>query len=658
MLYINILFFRYYSIMIKRQEEFKYLIEENLICGKVKMKGRLHYKDNYAVSEVVGGILLVLIALVVFSIIYMNVTSEDIGFYNTNVIIVGSVNDDGIVVLEHKSGDVIKSYKVSVSHPNGTLIGSKTYNDEWKIGENRYPLSDITDIKLVNETISLIVSIHTKNDDGQEQKIFEAELFGKVTKSTIFVNEDDPYGNSTGPLLISSLRNNTTDEDLICYDYNIQTDFDPSSYIYNWFVDSQPLTKILLPFDKNDADIIRDFSSHDNNATNHGSSWSNDGVIGGCYQFSGNNYISLPYVFSSGGYADDFTIEFWIKTTQNNAVLVSYLDNNMFNIKIIDGMIQWDTFVQGSLDETKGKTVINDGNWHHIALSYASSNGVSEIFIDGILDESKISHNPGDRLGEGTIKTGFIGKSNDSLDQETWDVLTYDDFESGWGSYTDGGWYCSLYTSGTYAHQGSNAACIERNQGWSSSFYYTNSINVESYNSIQIDFWLYSHNINERGKLFIKYYDGSQWINIREYNVEEDFQNNQFQQIKIMINKTEYNFPTNMKLRFECHTSSFWDNGKLYLDQIYVNATIGGNELSNYSGFIDEFAIYNKPLSYEQIYQNYLCKKEGNSNQSVIVSDETTIHQEWNCKITPVCETQIGDYFESNKLTIKEYDWS
>ena len=38
-----------------------------------------------------------------------------------------------------------------------------------------------------------------------------------------------------------------------------------------------------------------------------------------------------------------------------------------------------------------------------------------------------------------------------------WTTITYDDFESGMGNYTDGGADMSLYTGGTYSYQG-NAA--------------------------------------------------------------------------------------------------------------------------------------------------------------------------------------------------------
>jgi len=50
--------------------------------------------------------------------------------------------------------------------------------------------------------------------------------------------------------------------------------------------------------------------------------------------------------------------------------------------------------------------------------------------------------------------------SEDNQSWDSWDLLTYDDFEDGFGNYTSGGGDCELYTGGTYAHQESNAVNI------------------------------------------------------------------------------------------------------------------------------------------------------------------------------------------------------
>ena len=104
-----------------------------------------HFQNNHAVSVVLGGMLLVLIAVATFSIIYINVTSQELDVFNTNVRIEGYVDDNGLIVLEHKSGETIDSYKVYVYYPNETLIGTKTCNnDNWAIGEIRYPLEAVS----------------------------------------------------------------------------------------------------------------------------------------------------------------------------------------------------------------------------------------------------------------------------------------------------------------------------------------------------------------------------------------------------------------------------------------------------------------------------------------------------------------------------------
>jgi hypothetical protein len=152
----------------------------------------------------------------------------------------------------------------------------------------------------------------------------------------------------------------------------------------------------------------------------------------------------------------------------------------------------------------------------------------------------------------------------------TWTVLTYDDFENGWGNYTDGGIDCLLYASGTYAHQGSNAANIRDNSNDLSSFYYTTGRDVDTpgYTSIKLDFWFLTTGLNNGHDFIVKYWTGSTYVEIErlEYNV--DFTNNQFYQKIIWINETEYTFPSDMKILFECDAQN--DNDDVYLDEIYV----------------------------------------------------------------------------------------
>jgi PKD repeat protein len=98
-----------------------------------------------------------------------------------------------------------------------------------------------------------------------------------------------------------------------------------------------------------------------------------------------------------------------------------------------------------------------------------------------------------------------------------WTVITYDDFESGWGSYTDGGGDCSRYTSGTYAHQGNAAADIQDNSGTASSFYHSAGYNVSGYTELEVEFWFYAVSTESGEDFWVQYYDGSTWRTVATF---------------------------------------------------------------------------------------------------------------------------------------------
>jgi hypothetical protein len=152
-----------------------------------------------------------------------------------------------------------------------------------------------------------------------------------------------------------------------------------------------------------------------------------------------------------------------------------------------------------------------------------------------------------------------------------WTELTYDDFESGWGSYTDGGRDCKRYTGGTYAHQGTCAANIQDNSGTTSSFYYTNGVDVDTpdFTQIKVEFWFYAKNMVSGEDFWLQYYDGSTWRTVASYAMGSDFSNNVFYNKTVYIDEANYIFPTNMKVRFMCDASSNRDD--VYIDEIRVS---------------------------------------------------------------------------------------
>jgi len=153
-----------------------------------------------------------------------------------------------------------------------------------------------------------------------------------------------------------------------------------------------------------------------------------------------------------------------------------------------------------------------------------------------------------------------------------WTELTYNDFESGWGNYTDGGVDCSLYVAGTYAHQGSSAADVQDNSGTASSFFYTNGVDVHTpgYTQIKVEFWFYAVSMETGEDFWLQYYDGSTWRTVKAWASGADFSNGAFYNPVVYINEAGYTLPTNMKIRFMCDASDNDDD--VYIDEVRVSA--------------------------------------------------------------------------------------
>ena len=118
----------------------------------------------------------------------------------------------------------------------------------------------------------------------------------------------------------------------------------------------------------------------------------------------------------------------------------------------------------------------------------------------------------------------------------TWQTITYDDFEAGWGNYTDGGGDCSLYVDGSYAHQGSNAADIQDNSGVASSFYHTNSYNLTGYTEVELDFYFIAVSMdNSNEDFWLQVYDGSSWVTVGDWDQGTDFDNGTFYHVTVNL---------------------------------------------------------------------------------------------------------------------------
>ncbi len=167
---------------------------------------------------------------------------------------------------------------------------------------------------------------------------------------------------------------------------------------------------------------------------------------------------------------------------------------------------------------------------------------------------------------DGETKVGYITVSAGS----GWTVITSDNFETGFGSYTDGGTDCSRYTSTTHAHQGAAAIDIQDNTT-TSLFSHTATYNVTGYNTLEVSFWFKAVSMETGEDFWVQYFNGSTWQTVADYNSGTDFANNTFYNKTVTISRSTYTFPTNARIRFRCDASD--NNDDVYIDEVVFRGT-------------------------------------------------------------------------------------
>jgi PKD repeat protein len=150
-------------------------------------------------------------------------------------------------------------------------------------------------------------------------------------------------------------------------------------------------------------------------------------------------------------------------------------------------------------------------------------------------------------------------------------TITYDTFESGMGTYTDGGNDMSRYTGGTYAWEGNAAADIQDNSGTASSFYHTAGHNVTAYNTLEVEFYFIMVSMENNEDFFVQYYNGSTWVTVADFVRSSSLLNNTWYIATVDIPRSSYAFPTNAKIRFMCDASD--NNDDVYIDDITFRGT-------------------------------------------------------------------------------------
>ena len=173
--------------------------------------------------------------------------------------------------------------------------------------------------------------------------------------------------------------------------------------------------------------------------TGTGWAWTNDPVHGAILRLNGNAHIFIPNGLYDFGTAN-FTIGAWIKTTQLGAPILFkgngdttwtlaekqlYLSGTETFNDDPDGAV---TMVGHSAGYATGSTVVNDGQWHHVAFSYNRVSSAATVYVDGqpsAMTRNGFGANP-DNSGD-RVRIGFAGGGEAKSNLVGWidDVVIY-----------------------------------------------------------------------------------------------------------------------------------------------------------------------------------------------------------------------------------------
>jgi len=175
-------------------------------------------------------------------------------------------------------------------------------------------------------------------------------------------------------------------------------------------------------------------------------------------------------------------------------------------------------------------------------------------------------------------------------------------------------------------------------------------IDISGYSDVNVSIWYSYKDTESSDSVGLYYKDGDEWAPIFE---DDNPQIGSGQSAWINVEADIPNYIDDLVLQFKWMTSS--TSEYVAIDDLTITGILPSGE-NNYTGLIDELKIFNDVLSPEQIYQNYLQSKDGDSSRSVIVSEETSVGELWKCIVTPNNGIMNDVSTESDVLLVISYD--
>ncbi|MFH1590110.1 MAG: LamG-like jellyroll fold domain-containing protein [archaeon] len=235
--------------------------------------------------------------------------------------------------------------------------------------------------KMVSEetSISETWTVAVTSSDGNSQR-------GYIVSNPVTIRSN-PEGDY---LLESSFGTDLTTENLTL---NISGLSYSKTNITDWRVDGTSIAVLNMPFDTNDANTAKDYSTYENHgilgngvATDK-PTWTSNCLVGGCYSYDGfTDYISLgnpselQFIHS-----DDFTLEAWINTNDLTGTYEHIIGKTYSNYRLM----KYHDTISFRLDANELTIntigVLTTGEWHHIIAVYDASEKRGLVYVNGLL---------------------------------------------------------------------------------------------------------------------------------------------------------------------------------------------------------------------------------------------------------------------------------
>jgi hypothetical protein len=149
----------------------------------------------------------------------------------------------------------------------------------------------------------------------------------------------------------------------------------------------------------------------------------------------------------------------------------------------------------------------------------------------------------------------------------TYETIDFNNFESGWGIWNDGGSDCrrssqdANYAIGTY--------CVRLRDDNSTGTMSTDNLNLSSFSEVTIDFTYYPRSMDNSSEDFwlqVSTNGGSTYTTVEEWNLNDEFVNNQRYYDQVILTGS---FTSSTRFRFRCDASG--NSDWVYIDEVQIS---------------------------------------------------------------------------------------